>query len=115
MTIYRNLVDSAQAIILAMRKIGVDCETPSNRVSREFHGRGRARSNGGGQGCGELADLPLFYSSMLTYILAQLRQNHRLPYLLRPRLQKRVHFRLGNRRLHLPIVARSCDTKSHGP
>ena len=37
MTIYRNLVDSAQAIILAMRKIGVDCETPSNRVSREFH------------------------------------------------------------------------------
>lgn len=33
MTIYRNLVDSAQAIILAMRKIGLDCETPSNRVS----------------------------------------------------------------------------------
>jgi guanine nucleotide-binding protein subunit alpha len=31
MTIYRNLVDSAQAIVLAMRKIGLDCETPSNR------------------------------------------------------------------------------------
>ena len=34
MTIYRNLVDSAQAIVLAMRKIGLDCETPGNRVSR---------------------------------------------------------------------------------
>jgi guanine nucleotide-binding protein G(i) subunit alpha len=33
MMVYRNLVDSAQAIILAMRKIGVDCETPSNHVS----------------------------------------------------------------------------------
>jgi hypothetical protein len=28
-----NLVDSAQAIVLAMRKIRIDCETPSNRVS----------------------------------------------------------------------------------
>ena len=33
MTVYRNLVDSVQAIALAMRKIGVDCETPSNHVS----------------------------------------------------------------------------------
>jgi hypothetical protein len=33
MTVYRNLVDSAQAIVLAMRKIGIDCETLSNRVS----------------------------------------------------------------------------------
>jgi hypothetical protein len=33
LTIYKNLVDSAQDIILAMRKIGIDCETPSNRVS----------------------------------------------------------------------------------
>ena len=33
LTVYRNLVDSAQAIVLAMRKIGIDCETPSNRVS----------------------------------------------------------------------------------
>jgi hypothetical protein len=32
MTVYHNLVDSAQAIVLAMRKIGIDCETPSNRV-----------------------------------------------------------------------------------
>ena len=32
MTVYRNLVDSAQAIILAMRKIGIDCEIPENRV-----------------------------------------------------------------------------------
>ena len=33
MTVYRNLVDSAQAIVLAVRKIEVDCEMPSNRVS----------------------------------------------------------------------------------
>ena len=33
MTVYWNLVDSAQAIVLAMRKIAVDCETPSNHVS----------------------------------------------------------------------------------
>ncbi|KAF7972378.1 hypothetical protein HWV62_1090 [Athelia sp. TMB] len=33
MTVYRNLVDSAQAIILAMRKIGIDCEIPSNRTN----------------------------------------------------------------------------------
>src|ERR1700691_2907864 len=32
-TVYRNLVDSAQAIVLAMRNIGIDCETPSNWVS----------------------------------------------------------------------------------
>jgi hypothetical protein len=30
--IYKNLVDSAQAIILQMRKIQVDCEIPANRV-----------------------------------------------------------------------------------
>src|ERR1700733_996200 len=36
MTVYRNLVDSAQAIVLAMRKIAIDCETPSNRVSSLF-------------------------------------------------------------------------------
>jgi hypothetical protein len=34
MTVCKNLIDSAQAIVLAMRKIGIDCETPSNRVSR---------------------------------------------------------------------------------
>lgn len=28
MTTYRNLIDSAQATILAMRKIGIACETP---------------------------------------------------------------------------------------
>lgn len=32
MTLYRNLVDSAQAIISAIREIGVDCKTLSNRV-----------------------------------------------------------------------------------
>lgn len=32
-TIYRNTLDSAQAIILAMRKIGLDCIEPINRVS----------------------------------------------------------------------------------
>jgi hypothetical protein len=36
MTVYRNLVDSAQAIVLSMRKIGIDCETPSNRVRYLF-------------------------------------------------------------------------------
>jgi guanine nucleotide-binding protein G(i) subunit alpha len=30
--IYKNLVDSAQAIILQMRKLQVDCEVPANRV-----------------------------------------------------------------------------------
>ncbi|KIM79427.1 hypothetical protein PILCRDRAFT_10263 [Piloderma croceum F 1598] len=33
MTVYRNLVDSAQAIVLAMRKIRIDCETPINRTN----------------------------------------------------------------------------------
>ena len=32
-TIYRNLLESAHHILLAMRKIGVDCVNPSNRVS----------------------------------------------------------------------------------
>lgn len=31
-TIYRNTVDSAQAIVLAMRKINVDCISASNKV-----------------------------------------------------------------------------------
>jgi hypothetical protein len=39
MTVYRNLVDSAHSIVLAMRKIGIDCETPSNRVSILRFGR----------------------------------------------------------------------------
>jgi guanine nucleotide-binding protein G(i) subunit alpha len=30
--IFKNVVDSAQAIVLAMRKIGVDCLLPENRV-----------------------------------------------------------------------------------
>ncbi|KZP26354.1 G-protein alpha subunit [Athelia psychrophila] len=32
MLTYHNLVDSAQAVILAMRKLGLDCEIPSNRA-----------------------------------------------------------------------------------
>ncbi|KAH0828873.1 guanine nucleotide binding protein, alpha subunit [Lanmaoa asiatica] len=34
-TIYRNTLDSAQAIVLAMRKIGFDCIDPSNRVNAD--------------------------------------------------------------------------------
>lgn len=34
-TIYKNLVDSAQAIILQMRKLQVDCQVPSNRANTE--------------------------------------------------------------------------------
>lgn len=30
--IYKNVLDSAQAVVLAMRKIGTDCTHPSNRV-----------------------------------------------------------------------------------
>lgn len=33
----KNLLDSAQALILACRKIGVDPEDPTNRVSPETH------------------------------------------------------------------------------
>ena len=32
LTVYRNLLESAQAIVLAMRKIGVDPVLPANRV-----------------------------------------------------------------------------------
>ena len=32
LTIYRNLLESAKNILLAMRKINVDCINPSNRV-----------------------------------------------------------------------------------
>ena len=32
--VWKNLIDSAQAILLAMRKIGVDPVDPANRVSR---------------------------------------------------------------------------------
>ena len=31
-TIYRNLLESAKNVLLAMRKIGVDCANPRNRV-----------------------------------------------------------------------------------
>ncbi|KAG8220568.1 guanine nucleotide binding protein, alpha subunit [Butyriboletus roseoflavus] len=34
-TIYRNTLDSAQAIVLAMRKIGLDCVDPNNRVNAD--------------------------------------------------------------------------------
>ena len=34
-TIYRNLLESAHNIILAMRKIGVDCVQPENRARTE--------------------------------------------------------------------------------
>jgi hypothetical protein len=47
MTVYRNLVDSAQAIVLAMRKIAIDCETPSNRVSSLFGSSSVSFSLGG--------------------------------------------------------------------
>lgn len=36
--VYRNVLDSAQAIVLAMRKIGVDCVHYSNRVRAFRHG-----------------------------------------------------------------------------
>ncbi|KAJ9095814.1 guanine nucleotide-binding protein subunit alpha [Naganishia cerealis] len=35
MVIYKNLIDSAQALILACRKIGVDPEDPTNRVNAD--------------------------------------------------------------------------------
>lgn len=34
-TIYKNLVDSAQAVVLQMRKMGVDCAVPENRKHAE--------------------------------------------------------------------------------
>lgn len=34
MIVHRNVVDSAQALIMAMRKLGVDPSEPSNRVSK---------------------------------------------------------------------------------
>ncbi|KAH7921865.1 guanine nucleotide binding protein, alpha subunit [Leucogyrophana mollusca] len=32
-TIYKNVIDSAQAIVLAMRKLKIDCVLPANRVN----------------------------------------------------------------------------------
>ena len=34
-TIYRNLLDSAQLVIAAMRKFGMDCEDPANQARLE--------------------------------------------------------------------------------
>ena len=34
-TIYRNLLESAHNIILAMRKLAMDCEDPANRARTE--------------------------------------------------------------------------------
>ncbi|THG93910.1 hypothetical protein EW026_g7445 [Hermanssonia centrifuga] len=34
-TIYKNLLESAHNILLAMRKIGVDCVNPSNRANAD--------------------------------------------------------------------------------
>ena len=34
-TIYKNLIDSAHHIILAMRKLAMDCEDPANRARTE--------------------------------------------------------------------------------
>jgi len=34
-TIYRNTLDSAQAIVLAMRMIGLDYVDPNNRVNAD--------------------------------------------------------------------------------
>ncbi|THH29678.1 hypothetical protein EUX98_g4511 [Antrodiella citrinella] len=34
-TIYRNLLESAKNILLAMRKIGVDCQNPTNRTNAD--------------------------------------------------------------------------------
>ena len=33
MIVHKNLVDSAQALVMACRKLGVDPEEPANRVS----------------------------------------------------------------------------------
>ena len=35
-TIYKNLLESAHHILLAMRKMGLDCLNPTNRVSSTF-------------------------------------------------------------------------------
>jgi guanine nucleotide-binding protein G(i) subunit alpha len=34
-TIYKNVIDSAQAIVYAMRKIQVDCVLPNNRANAD--------------------------------------------------------------------------------
>ena len=36
-TIYRNLLESAQNILAAMVKIGIDCQNPTNRVRPLAH------------------------------------------------------------------------------
>lgn len=35
LVVYKNLVESAQAIVQAMRKLGVDCAIPANRAHAE--------------------------------------------------------------------------------
>ena len=40
-TIYKNTLESAHHILLAMRKIGVDCVDPSNRVRLTLSCAGR--------------------------------------------------------------------------
>lgn len=44
-TVYKNLVDSAKDIVLAMKKVGVDCVEGINRVRphRNSHRQGYAR------------------------------------------------------------------------
>ena len=44
-TIYRNTLDSAQAIVLAMLKFGLDCLEPRNRVSLAPFTRCRVRTS----------------------------------------------------------------------
>lgn len=45
LVVYKNLVDSAKDVVMAMKKVGVDCVEAVNRVSLQFrmgdevHGR----------------------------------------------------------------------------
>lgn len=88
-TIYRNTLDSAQAIILQMRKMNVECITPANRVSH----------------------LPNSTLSTQPFPPARSRSHHRVS----GRSQSHFCLLCRYRPSHTRLVARSHHPESHGP
>jgi hypothetical protein len=103
--IYKNVLDSAQAIVLTMRKIAVDCVLPENRVcsvSTDYHL------------CHPFT-FALCYDENTTdlypSLAAKRRKNHGLPH----RLEPGVHLLRGRRRGDPPALEGPRHPRGDGP
>ncbi len=110
MIVHKNLVDSAQALVMACRKLGVDPEDPANRVS-ESSRRIDTRRREPGVSDSAFQEKKIEHLVDEFYVAGIRRSDSGIPDGYRPLSSVLPR----NARRHRIIVARPNNPSSHGP